>query len=284
MQWVLYEGTPAAGDDFGQVRVSLGLQGMQSVQGLLQHLVGAVPVTHGAVTTTTTTVSTPGYAAPPHLVYTPHVMSVTPTATVQGPIAALPRRGVPPPPGFFVLTAPDFRCPKSSPQDLPLVPRMSLAAASSPAVPDLPAVPAAPAVSAPADVVPARGVAAPVAGPSGQASKPRKKKAASFPPKKAPSGTFKGLCHFGGTGVSSAGPPAPSARKKTRTRGVLANTGTSSPGARGAAATPGSSSAYRLREVQSVRSHEGDRAAKAQASEFARRQDQGTERKAGESR
>ncbi|XP_064111301.1 nematocyst expressed protein 3-like [Macrobrachium nipponense] len=52
--------------------------------------------------------------------------------------------------------------------------RMSLIAVPPPAVPDVPAVPAAPVVPAvpgpaPADVVPARGVAAPVTGPSGQA-------------------------------------------------------------------------------------------------------------------
>ncbi|XP_064082894.1 uncharacterized protein LOC135198852 [Macrobrachium nipponense] len=144
---------------------SLGLQGTPSVRGLLHHLAGATPVTHGPVNTTTTTVSTPGYAAPPHLVYTQHVTTVTPSAVVQALIDGFARRVVTPPPGFTALaSAPDFRCPKSLPLDLPPVPRMSLAAVLPPAVP---AVPAAPGPS-PADVVPARGVAAPVAGPSGQ--------------------------------------------------------------------------------------------------------------------
>ncbi|XP_064109672.1 mucin-1-like [Macrobrachium nipponense] len=364
---------------------------MPNVQRLIQRLAGSGAVTHGAVTTTTTTISTPGYTAPPHLVYTSHVMTVTPTAVVQRPIAAVPRRGVPPPPGFFVLPTPDFRCPKSSPLDLPPVPRMLMAEAKPPGLPDLPAVPAAPAapaatavpaagpaalaapaVSAPARVDPVHGAAAADSGPSGQLSKPAgsaskgKRSVMSSSPVPATSSVCTGksevqqgdreghaphdrvtmLCsccwrrprpgmvlagspghtersgaaassggccsghpwngdhyhqhrldprgpsHSGGTGGSSAGPPAPTGagpvspsarKKKTGTRRVPANTGTSLPGASGPTSTPGSGSASRSREVPSVRSPAGDCTAKAQASEFARRQDQGTERKAGES-
>ncbi|XP_064113256.1 uncharacterized protein LOC135219946 [Macrobrachium nipponense] len=100
-------------------------------------------------TTTTTTVSTPGYAAPPHLVYTQHVTTVTPSAAVQAPIAGFSRGVVSPPPGFAALTsAPDFRCPKSSALDLPPVPRMSLTTVPPPALSAVPAVPAAPAMPA----------------------------------------------------------------------------------------------------------------------------------------
>ncbi|XP_064115156.1 uncharacterized protein LOC135221272 [Macrobrachium nipponense] len=95
----------------------------------------------------TTTILTPGYAAPPHLVYTQHVTTVTPSTAVQAPLPYMPRRDmVPPPPGFAVLAPPpDFECPKSSPLDRPPV-----------------------AVAVPASSVPARGIAAAPAGPSGQ--------------------------------------------------------------------------------------------------------------------
>ncbi|XP_064104336.1 mucin-1-like [Macrobrachium nipponense] len=83
-----------------------------------------------------------------------------------------------------------------------------------------------------------------------------KKEVASSPTKKALAGTPKGLSHSGGTVGTSVGPPVPSGtgsvspitRKKTGTGGVPANTGTSSPGARGFALMLGTVSAS-LREI-----------------------------------
>ncbi|XP_064110290.1 uncharacterized protein LOC135218078 [Macrobrachium nipponense] len=125
-----------------------------------------MPVTHSPTTTTTKTVSMPGYAAPPHLVYTQHVATVTPTAAVQAPLPEVRMSAVMLPPGFASLaSAPDFRCPKSSPLDLPPVQRMLLVPAPPPVL-DYDATPVL--VPVPAAVVPARGVAAPTPGPSGQ--------------------------------------------------------------------------------------------------------------------
>ncbi|XP_064101308.1 uncharacterized protein LOC135211974 [Macrobrachium nipponense] len=112
------------------------------------------------------TVSMPGYAAVPHLVYTQHVAMVTPTAAVQALLPEVMMPTVTPPPGFAApAAAPDFWCPKSSPLDLPPVQRMLLVSALPP-VPEYSATPVL--VPVPAAVIPAHGVAAPTPGPSGQ--------------------------------------------------------------------------------------------------------------------
>ncbi|XP_064104358.1 uncharacterized protein LOC135214226 [Macrobrachium nipponense] len=135
--------------------------------GLLSHLEGerATPVMHRPTTKTTTTLSTPGYAALPHLVYMQHVATVTPTATVQAPLPYVSLPVATPPPGFSAPAAAlDFQCPKSSPLDLPPVQRM-LPVPAPPPVSDFFAAPAL--VPVPAVVVPACGVAAPTPGAVG---------------------------------------------------------------------------------------------------------------------
>ncbi|XP_064096310.1 uncharacterized protein LOC135208093 [Macrobrachium nipponense] len=134
----------SGGEDLQQVWRSLSLLGTSSIQGLIHHL-AADPVTHGVETRKT--VSTPGYAAPSHLVYIQHMTTVIPSAVIQALLPYVPRRKmVPPPPGFAVLAPPpDFECPKSSTLDRPPV-----------------------AITVPAASVPACGSAATPAGPSGQ--------------------------------------------------------------------------------------------------------------------
>ncbi|XP_064102695.1 mucin-7-like [Macrobrachium nipponense] len=80
-----------------------------------------------------------------------------------------------------------------------------------------------------------------------KASRPRKKKAASFPHKEPRSETSKGLSHSNVIVGASAGPPVPSGtgpispsarKKKTGTEQVPANNSASSPGARSSTSEP----------------------------------------------
>ena len=104
---VISAGATATRVDLGEVWASFHLQGVLVSRGC-GSMSGPTAVTHGVVTTQ------PGDDVPPHLVYSPHVVTVLPTAAVK---CRSPYRegGVPPPLVVAALPRPHFRCPRARP-------------------------------------------------------------------------------------------------------------------------------------------------------------------------